>query len=314
MSDLLKEAIADAKAVRETAIENAKMALEEAFTPKLQSMLSAKIEEELEEETDLEEDTDATEVQNEDNDSIEEDQLSEEEDFEDLEESEDGMEDESEVLDDLKEDEEDVEYVEEPEEDLELESIIKELEDEMEEEGEELEVDTEVPVEAPPVADTDVEEDDEEVDLEEILRSLREEDEELEESEDVYEGETEVVDTLKEQLEEAYSTIRSLKGTINEVNLLNAKLLFSNKIFRNNSLSESEKVRVIENFDRAKSLREIKLIYSTLAESFKISPTKKKITEGFASKTVSTTSASKRKVIAEGNELTNRMKKLAGLI
>ena len=314
MSDLLKEAIADAKAVRETAIENAKMALEEAFTPKLQSMLSAKIEEELEEETDLEEDTDATEVQNEDNDSIEEDQLSEEEDFEDLEESEDGMEDESEVLDDLKEDEADVEHVEEPEGDLELESIIKELEDEMEEEGEELEVDTEVPVEAPPVADTDVEEDDEEVDLEEILRSLREEDEELEESEDVYEGETEVVDTLKEQLEEAYSTIRSLKGTINEVNLLNAKLLFSNKIFRNNSLSESEKVRVIENFDRAKSLREIKLIYSTLAESFKISPTKKKITEGFASKTVSTTSASKRKVIAEGNELTNRMKKLAGLI
>jgi len=314
MSDLLKEAIADAKAVRETAIENAKMALEEAFTPKLQSMLSAKIEEELEEETDLEEDTDATEVQNEDNDSIEEDQLSEEGDFEDLEESEDDMEDESEVLDDLKEDEADVEHVEEPEGDLELESIIKELEDEMEEEGEELEVDTEVPVEAPPVADTDVEEDDEEVDLEEILRSLREEDEELEESEDVYEGETEVVDTLKEQLEEAYSTIRSLKGTINEVNLLNAKLLFSNKIFRNNSLSESEKVRVIENFDRAKSLREIKLIYSTLAESFKISPTKKKITEGFASKTVSTTSASKRKVIAEGNELTNRMKKLAGLI
>jgi hypothetical protein len=320
MSDLLKEAIADAKAVRETAIENAKMALEEAFTPKLQSMLSAKIEEELEEEDDLEEQSDSSDIGTGDNKvdvadgSDQEDQLSEEEDFEDLEESEDGMEDESEVLDDLKEDEEDVEYVEEPEEDLELESIIKELEDEMEEEGEELEVDTEVPVEAPPVADTDVEEDDEEVDLEEILRSLREEDEELEESEDGYEGETEVVDTLKEQLEEAYSTIRSLKGTINEVNLLNAKLLFSNKIFRNNSLSESEKVRVIENFDRAKSLREIKLIYSTLAESFKISPTKKKITEGFASKTVSTTSASKRKVIAEGNELTNRMKKLAGLI
>ena len=44
--DLFKEAIADAKAVRETAIANAKLALEEAFTPKLQSMLSRKIEEE----------------------------------------------------------------------------------------------------------------------------------------------------------------------------------------------------------------------------------------------------------------------------
>ena len=45
MSNLLKEAIADAKAVRETALENAKAALEEAFTPRLQSMLSAKLKE-----------------------------------------------------------------------------------------------------------------------------------------------------------------------------------------------------------------------------------------------------------------------------
>ena len=50
MSDLLKEAIADAKTVRETAIANAKMALEEAFTPHLKSMLSAKLAEEDDEE------------------------------------------------------------------------------------------------------------------------------------------------------------------------------------------------------------------------------------------------------------------------
>ena len=54
-SDLLKEAIADAKAVKETALANAKMALEEAFTPKLQSMLSHKLAEELDEE-EIEED------------------------------------------------------------------------------------------------------------------------------------------------------------------------------------------------------------------------------------------------------------------
>ena len=52
MDDLLKEAIADAKAVRETALENAKMALEEAFTPRLQSMLSKKIQTELEDDED----------------------------------------------------------------------------------------------------------------------------------------------------------------------------------------------------------------------------------------------------------------------
>ena len=53
MSDLLKEAIADAKAVRETALANAKMALEEAFTPHLKSMLSAKLaEDDMEDEDD----------------------------------------------------------------------------------------------------------------------------------------------------------------------------------------------------------------------------------------------------------------------
>ena len=55
MDDLLKEAIADAKAVRETALENAKMALEEAFTPRLQNMLSQKIQNEIEDEDDMEE-------------------------------------------------------------------------------------------------------------------------------------------------------------------------------------------------------------------------------------------------------------------
>ncbi len=52
--DLLKEAIADAKAVKEMAIANAKAALEESFTPQLKSMLSAKLQE-MEEEEDLDE-------------------------------------------------------------------------------------------------------------------------------------------------------------------------------------------------------------------------------------------------------------------
>ena len=43
--DLLKEAIADAKSVKEVAIANAKLALEEAFTPFLKDQLSAKLQE-----------------------------------------------------------------------------------------------------------------------------------------------------------------------------------------------------------------------------------------------------------------------------
>ena len=60
-SNLLKEAIADAKAVRETALANAKIALEEAFTPRIQSMLSARIAEEEGTDYEMEEDAEAPE-------------------------------------------------------------------------------------------------------------------------------------------------------------------------------------------------------------------------------------------------------------
>ena len=155
-----------------------------------------------------------------------------------------------------------------------------------------------------PVAEGEEEEvTEDEVDLEEVIKALREEDEE------------EVAESEGEELEEAYKTIRFLKSKINEVNLLNAKLLFSNKLFRSNDLNQSQKMKVIETFDRAGSVREVKLVYSTLAESLSgYSPKrKKKITEGFASKTSKST-APKKGVIVENNQFTSRMKKLAGLL
>ena len=106
-----------------------------------------------------------------------------------------------------------------------------------------------------------------------------------------------------------------MKDKINEVNLLNAKLLFSNKLFRGNSLNESQKMKVIETFDRANSVREVKLVYSTLAESLKgYKPGKKRtVTEGFASKATNSTKPNKN-VIVESNNFSSRMKKLAGLL
>ena len=116
------------------------------------------------------------------------------------------------------------------------------------------------------------------------------------------------------KLREAYNTISEMRKTLNEVNLLNAKLLFSNKLFRSNGLSEGQKMKVIETFDRATNVREVKLIYTTLAESFK-SPvkTKKRVTEGFASKPTKGTKSSKT-VISEGTTLSNRFKKLANIL
>ena len=93
---------------------------------------------------------------------------------------------------------------------------------------------------------------------------------------------------------------------------MNAKLLYSNKLFRNFALNEGQKMKVIENFDRAHNLREVKLVFSTLAEGFKSPSIKKSIKESYASKPVASTKPAKR-ILSEGADLANRFQKLAGL-
>ena len=294
MKDLLKEAIADAKAVRETALANAKLALEEAFTPRLQSMLSAKLAEEMSEE---DEEEPAEEEMPTEGEEMGDEGMPAEEPVEEGEEGEDEMPEEEMTEEDMD--------MEGEEDDLDLESIIRELEGDEEpameepkeedsmEEGEEMSDD-----------------EDEDINIEEIIKSLREEDET--EEKEMKEEEEEKEMESSEDLEEAYNVIRFLKGKINEVNLLNAKLLYSNKLFRNFTLNEGQKMKVIENFDRAFTLREVKLVYSTLAEGFKMPSTKRVVKESFASKPVGSTKPAKQ-VISEGTELANRFKKLAGL-
>lgn len=300
MKDLLKEAIADAKAVRETALANAKLALEEAFTPRLQSMLSAKLAEEMEEDDDMssEDEMPADEPTHEEAPEVDDStEMDEAADYNDDEMSE-GSE-----HDDMGSDEDD----------LDLESIIRELEmegDDMES-SDTSDVDEMYAEGEDEMSDDEMSEgemsDDEDVDINEIIASLREEDSEEEETHEEPEMDS------SEDLEEAYNVIRFLKGKINEVNLLNAKLLYSNKLFRNFSLNEGQKMKVIENFDRAFNLREVKLVYSTLAESFKHNGSKRIVKESFASKPVASTKPAKQ-VISEGTELANRFQKLAGLI
>ena len=102
---------------------------------------------------------------------------------------------------------------------------------------------------------------------------------------------------------------------MNEVNLLNAKLLFTNKLFRSFGLSNEQKMKVVETFDRAQNVREIKLVYSTLAESFGGSVQKElKESKGSSSKPVASTEPKAKKVISEGAELKSRFRKLANII
>lgn len=311
--NLLKEAIADAKAVRETAIANAKLALEEAFTPRLQSMLSQKIAEESDDFGDDEEELADTPEATVDMDADDSTDLGQEDETAEAynEVGEDESEGGEETDDEIHETEDDDMYETEDEPDAELESIIKELEDEAEGEDEvttdEDHDDEEVPVtedeetEAEPAEETE----DDEIDLEEVIKALQEEDED----------EVTTDEETEEDLKEAYKTIKFLKDKINEVNLLNAKLLFSNKLFRSNGLNESQKMKIIETFDRATSVREVKLVYTTLAESLTgYKPTKRRtVTEGFASKAVNSTKPNKN-VIVESNNFSSRMKKLAGLL
>jgi len=325
--DLLSEAIADAKAVKETALANAKLALEEAFTPKLQSMISAKLAEDADEEMEEELDSsdlgagdnaqpsddasDSSDIENDDElmvaeeDELEEDEVEEDDDMEDDMEADLDMDSEEEMGADMDDDMED-----DDEDELDLESVIAELEAEMEEDEapadenyhEEEEVDEE--------EDMDEEE---EIDLDEVIKTLKEmeegdyNEEEMDEEEDMDEDED-----LASELEEAYNTIASLKNTINEVNLLNAKLLYTNKLFRTFDLNENQKVKVLENFDRTSSVREVKLVFSTLAENLNVAKKKRTVVkEGYASK--ATKSSAPKKIISEGNEMAARWKKLAGL-
>jgi len=159
-----------------------------------------------------------------------------------------------------------------------------------------------------------MDEEDEELSLEEIISTLKEmadEEEVSEEEETVEEGWNEEKET---ELEEAYSVITSLKNTINEVNLLNAKLLYTNKLFRTFDLNENQKMKVIENFDRAASLREVKLVFATLGENLNVAKKPKTVVkESLASKPMKS-SAPQKSIISEGNVVADRFKKLAGLI
>jgi hypothetical protein len=326
MSDLLKEAIADAKAVRATALANAKAALEESFKPTLEAMLAEKLKSEIGMEDEAVHSSDigsgksvaplGTQSTNQDPGAN---QMFEESDEEVTSE--------------------------------ELDEILAELEREM---GDEpaapapapeapvaAEPDVEIPAPAPapeapvapapeaPVAAEEVEEVDEEINLQELLDTLSEEVEEVDEAKkhDSEEKEEEDKEEVKEQTEEsvqlaeALNTVQFLRDQLNEINLLNAKLLYTNKLFNKFSLNQAQKMKVVETFDLTSSIREVKLSYKILSESLssggsavkKPNTAAQTITEGLASKPVASTAPKKDLIVENSNVMASRFQKLAGI-
>lgn len=116
---------------------------------------------------------------------------------------------------------------------------------------------------------------------------------------------------VSEELAEAIETIETLRSELNEVNLLNAKLLYVNKLFKAKNLTESQKLKVIASFDKATNVKEAKVVFESL-ESAINTPAKKAIKEslGFASKAAG---VAPNKTIVESNDVIARMQKLANI-
>ena len=452
--DILKEAIADAKAVREVALANAKAALEEAFTPKLQSMLSARLSEDMDEEmmdeemdetmydetkdmdemgygmeeADMDEDMDETSHMGEEMDEtvgMEKEEKEMEEDLDeeiDLEEILNELEleeakDEDKV-DEAKKDDDDVnegsqdsgpfrgtvagkpkriktkadtyagDAAKEGKED---DDVKKEAKDDMEEEKlDEMGRPIYRAGDANYAGYTaDRVHEDEEFDLDSLLKEIesleeKEHDDSKKEAKDDMDeemdeqfagrggvpgsrggmgssglqpmkGETmadyekrvggdnrakillqfmkdnpkafaaavaEEVD-MSEELEETKAALETVRAELNEVNLLNSKLLYVNRIFKANTLDEAQKLRVVETIDKAESAKEAKLIYETIKDTFNVAKSKKESFKnktkslkegiGMASRAAGTSTAPKKEVISESSNMVNRFQKLANI-
>ena len=118
-------------------------------------------------------------------------------------------------------------------------------------------------------------------------------------------------DKMKKDLEEANKAVKAMQMELNEINLLNAKLLYFNKILKAKSLNESQKVKVMNAFDRAVSVKEVENTYKTLNESI-TAPKKTALKEsmGFASKAIGSAPS---KPIVEVDSMVARWKTIAGI-
>jgi len=121
---------------------------------------------------------------------------------------------------------------------------------------------------------------------------------------------------MKKELDEAYAALRTIKNELNEVNLLNAKLLYTNKIFKAQNLTERQKTKVLEAFDQATSVKETKLVYETLITNIKPSSVIKNninesLIKGVTSKPM--VKPSKQPIVETDNQVA-RWQKLAGII
>ena len=361
MSDLLKESIADAKAVRETALANAKTFLEESFANSMKEMFADKLKEEMaeesteEEEGKIEEKLASSNIGKNDGLTAKTSKPSNPSTLKST--SSNGKQEFDVKLEEEASSEEGDEVTSE-----ELDEILAELEGEVSDE-----MHSQGSSETPDTGE-EMGEDMGDINLDELLAELEAEDPSAlapapapapapvapdaqapvdqvpaapapaqvpspseggyadevsaEEMAEALVAINEENESLKKHLSEALSTVKFMKGVLSETNLLNAKLLYTNKLFKGKSLTEDQKLKIINTFDLTRNIREVKLAYTVLAESFnsgasvvkkKTNTTAHTITEGLASKQVSSTKPVSTIVEPHADEMTSRFQKLAGI-
>ena len=378
---LFEEAIADAKTLRDTAVANAKAALEESFAPRISAMFEKRMQD-LEEAEDVDEvyvsdkddllseddDMTAEMYSSDDNMNLSEEDVDLEELFnslseEDLEETmdtekeayaegEDEMEENYDLeeilrelemeenaiyededgMDDLNENE-DLEEKASKDEDIsevtvdELRDMIQDaIRDVMGSEGEasgeeeinldmDMNMDMEEPAEDDGKKEKEGEEDEDMKEIAALERTLAERRKAKVEKEKAmmerrkYKGSEED----KKDLQEAIRTIKTLRGQLNEVNLLNAKLIYVNRLFKANNLTEGQKVNIVNSFDKAATLNEAKNVFEILKSTISKSAPKTSLKESksFASSVIGGRPAAKP--IINEDETISRMQRLAGI-
>lgn len=325
--DLVAQALADAKQVKAAALANAKLTLEETFQPTLQRMISNRIseeegDEEMEDDIDIDVNIDGEEEGGVGMGSFED-------------EPEEDLEGEEEMP------------MEGEDMDIELESLIRELdgeeemmegdeEDYMSEEYDELdeEFEDDEMMEGEEESWSDPIEENEEMDdeLTEALNALFEEEglgDDLDMGPNKEDGSVFTENPpsgpqflesrklrnenkkLKKDLNEAYRAVSTLKRTLNEVNLLNAKLMFTTKTFKQFALTENQQQRILDTFDRANSVREVKLVYTTICES--LNRKTNRISESFASKSIQAVNPKKKSTDIVNESLVDKFQRLANI-
>lgn len=272
MSTLLEQAIVDAEALKEAAMKNAEASIIEKYSSEVRAAVDSLLEQE--EET-SEEESDESPVMDEVPYAVEEGdepimvRL-------DLEALERALDEEQEVVEETHEEladnlEEEIEGaletegVEGSEEDLDIsEDLINALAEEL---AEELTVDLTVPDQGLGGRSTPTARNlqGQEVQLAAIKDDeLAEEHEALEKAREEAGMFAEQIEALTSEKSNLEKTVLHLKGRLEEINLSNARLLYTNRVLNSTSLNERQKTRIVESISNADSVEEAKVIYETL--------------------------------------------------